>query len=62
MLGSSPAGNSTSTTGPVIWITLPVAIGLSLLLLPVWGQPAEASAPETISIISRVIVAWRVLL
>ena len=39
MAGRPPAGNSMSTTGPVIWITLPVAsavavaiVGLSLLV------------------------------
>ena len=59
MPGSSPGGNSTSITGPVIWITFPVAIGLSVSF---GGQPPRASAPEAISIISRVMVACRVLL
>src|SRR3954470_7359738 len=30
MSGSSSGGNSTSTTGPMIWMTLPVATTLSL--------------------------------
>jgi hypothetical protein len=58
MAGSSPGGNSTSITGPVIWITFPAAMGWSFSFV----QPPSASAPEAISIISRVMVAWRVLL
>ena len=41
-------------TGPVIWITFPVAIGYLFSFL---RQPPRASAPEAISIISRVMVA-----
>src|SRR5919106_4881677 len=32
MLGSWPAGNSMSTTGPVIWMTRPVAVGAALAM------------------------------
>src|ERR671918_2674450 len=32
MLGSRPAGNSMSTTGPVIWMTRPVAVGAALAM------------------------------
>ena len=57
-----------STTGPVIWITLPVAVGaavamcrVSLLVVRV-GSRQRAWAPDEISIISRVMFAWRTLL
>src|SRR6476619_2001889 len=32
MAGSAPAGNSMSTTGPVIWITRPVAAGAAVVM------------------------------
>ncbi len=53
-----------STTGPVIWMTRPVAavaavaIGLSASS----GVRQRAWAPDAISIISRVMLAWRTLL
>src|SRR5438874_13055200 len=39
MAGSWPAGNSTSTTGPVIWITRPVApaVAVGVAGAIVWG-------------------------
>ncbi len=60
-----PGGNSMSTTGPVIWMTRPVA---AVRRLPCCGDasssPAisEHCAPVAISIISRVMLAWRTLL
>ena len=58
-----------STTGPVIWMTRPVAVGVggrhglvaaSSSCLLVARQ--RACAPVAISIISRVMLAWRTLL
>src|SRR4026207_1924484 len=64
MPGSWPAGNSMSTTGPVIWMTRPVAavaVALVGVASRVLGRQ-RAFAPDAISIISRVILAWRTLL
>ena len=50
-----------STTGPVIWITLPVAVLVAVAML-VRCLLQRAWAPDAISIISRVMFAWRTLL
>ncbi len=52
-----------STTGPVIWMTRPMAAGAAVAM----GTSAScrrqrAWAPDAISIISRVMLAWRTLL
>ncbi len=63
--GSCPAGNSMSTTGPVIWMTRPVAEGAAVAMVgsASWVRPAyRAWAPLAISTISRVMLAWRTLL
>ena len=55
MVGSFPAGNSTSTTGPMTWTMRPmfgVSMGASLVY-------SSAAAPETISMSSFVMRAWR---
>ena len=56
-----------STTGPVIWITLPVAVGAAVAMVVVCllvrsARRQRAWAPDAISIISRVMFAWRTLL
>jgi hypothetical protein len=33
MDGNSPAGNSISTTGPVIWMTRPVAVVVAVAIV-----------------------------
>ena len=63
--GSWPAGNSMSTTGPVIWMTRPVAARAAVAMVVSascvrWRQ--RAWAPVAISTISRVMLAWRTLL
>ena len=56
-----------STTGPVIWMTRPVAAGAAVAMgsvaswRPVLGVSGR-SAPDAISIISRVMLDWRTLL
>ena len=54
-----------STTGPVIWMTRPVAAGAAVAMVVVASCVLErqrAFAPDAISIISRVMLAWRTLL
>src|SRR5689334_6497466 len=46
MFGSWPGGNSTSTTGPITWITFPV---LTAYLLP---------CPSTTTHFERVALTW----
>ena len=54
-----------STTGPVIWMTRPVAAGAAVAMVgvpPASVERQRAFAPDAISIISRVMLAWRTLL
>ena len=51
-----------STTAPVIWITLPVAVVVAVAMLVSASWSERAWAPDAISIISRVMFAWRTLL
>ena len=55
-----------STTAPVIWITRPVAgavlVAVAMVVLASWFGDQRAWAPVAISIISRVMLAWRTLL
>ena len=55
-----------STTGPVIWMTRPVAAGVAVAMVVVAScvlvRVSGRSAPDAISIISRVMLAWRTLL
>ena len=61
-----------STTAPVIWITRPVAlvgavlvavfVAVAMLSVPPAWVRQRACAPVAISIISRVMLAWRILL
>ncbi len=53
-----------STTAPVIWMTRPVAVlvAVAMLVSASWGRRQRACAPVAISIISRVMFAWRTLL
>ena len=54
-----------STTGPVIWMTRPVAVGAAVAMVvmpPASWRVSARWAPVAISIISRVMLAWRTLL
>ena len=69
MAGSWPGGNSMSTTGPVMAMTRPTDAGRGCgLRRRPWGgflrvgARQDALAPVAISIISRVMFAWRTLL
>src|SRR3954454_2521407 len=43
MDGRAPAGNAMSTTGPVIWMTCPVAVGAAVAMVE-WPPVSRASA------------------
>ena len=64
--GRCPPSNSTSTTGPIIWTILPTFCAVAVAVAIVFSAGSDApvyraSAPDTTSIISRVMAAWRTL-
>ena len=59
MGGMCASSNCTSTAGPLMLITLPMFFVCHKSLLSSTAVLQSAAAPETISIISLVIAAWR---
>ena len=54
MSGGAPAGNYTSTTGPMTWVILPLCAFVEVAMSTFPESYLSASAPLTISISSFV--------